>query len=479
MILKRTIRCVLLIHRYLGIGIGLLMLAWCLSGFVMMYVPYPQLPETERIRHLGPIDWHRCCVIEPGALAAPVTTFQLEAIDGVPTLRVRYTNNTSRLVDLETGSAANGVPPIHATAVAAGYLDSGQQVRVAQPAGTLDYDQWTVQGAHGSDRPLYRFRLNDSSFTEVYVSSRDGRAVQMTTAPVRFWNWLGAVPHWIYFPALRSHPAAWSQTVIWTSTLGCFLTVTGLFAGIVQIRREANGRWVPYRGFHYWHHVLGLVFGLFVLTWVTSGLISMNPWGFLEGDGFEEPARLQGPAVSPAGVIDAIRSLPEAALGSDIVSMESAALDASLFLIATRANGDRLRLDSRGTPQPLSQTDLDFIARALDPGVGNYVIERIAQEDDYYFSHHRDRAELPAYRATSALSGASRYYLDPVSAKIRAKFDRDGQRYRWLHQALHRLDFSPRLRSHPLWDLLTLALLGGVTAVCALGTCLGIRSLGR
>ena len=29
----------------------------------------------------------------------------------------------------------------------------------------------------------------------------------------------------------------------------------------------------------------GLVFGIFTLTFVVSGLVSMNPWGFLEGRG--------------------------------------------------------------------------------------------------------------------------------------------------------------------------------------------------
>jgi hypothetical protein len=320
--------------------------------------------------------------------------------------------------------------------------------------------------------------LDDHQSTEVYISSRDGSAVQMTTGHVRFWNWLGAVPHWIYFPYLRTRPAAWTQTVIWTSTLGCFLTLTGLVAGIVQIRRVPNGRWVPYRGFHYWHHVLGLIFGVFVLTWVASGLISVNPWGFLEGDGFEEPARLHGAPVQAAAVADAIRSLP-GTMGTDIVSIESAPLNSSLFLVATRADGQRLRLDAKGTRRPLSRSDLNFIAAALDPQIGRFLVELIDREDMYYFSYHRNRADLPSYRAVIPGSTGSRYYLDPVSGQLRAKFDRDGQRYRWLHQAVHRLDFNATVRSRPWWHLMTLSLLAGVTATCAFGAYLGIRSLKR
>jgi len=74
-----------------------------------------------------------------------------------------------------------------------------------------------------------------------------GRAARglLTTARERFWNWLGAVPHWLYFTELRRHPNIWSQVLIVTSLLGCFLA------------------------------------GVIALTWVLSGLLSMNPWGWL------------------------------------------------------------------------------------------------------------------------------------------------------------------------------------------------------
>ena len=46
------IRLLFLVHRYLGTGIGTLMVVWCLSGVVMMYQSYPYLDETTRVRHL-------------------------------------------------------------------------------------------------------------------------------------------------------------------------------------------------------------------------------------------------------------------------------------------------------------------------------------------------------------------------------------------------------------------------------------------
>ena len=40
-------RLLLLVHRYLGIAFGVIVALWCLSGFVMMYVQYPDLNEGE------------------------------------------------------------------------------------------------------------------------------------------------------------------------------------------------------------------------------------------------------------------------------------------------------------------------------------------------------------------------------------------------------------------------------------------------
>ena len=43
------IRFLFLLHRYLGIGIGLVMLLWTLSGIIMMYKSYPELDRWESL----------------------------------------------------------------------------------------------------------------------------------------------------------------------------------------------------------------------------------------------------------------------------------------------------------------------------------------------------------------------------------------------------------------------------------------------
>jgi hypothetical protein len=466
-------RLILLLHRYLGIAVGALMVMWCLSGIVMLYVSYPALGEDVRLKHLQPIAWRNCCRLAD----APRADFQsggisVEMLDGRPVL---FSRADSRPIDLSTGFLIEGISADQAAGVAKGFTANASPP-APQLLGLIDRDQWTVSGDFNSERPLYHFGLADAAGTELYVSSRSGRAVQMTTARERFWNWLGAIPHWLYFTELRSHPRIWSQVVIVASLLGCFLAGMGIYLGIRQFAARPAGRWSPYIGFNLWHHTAGLTFGVFTLTWVLSGLLSMNPWGWLQGAGMEtESAAIQGAPPSSATLGVALRILAGAAPSA--VSLKAAPLDGETYFIASSAGGERLRLDERGTPAPLGGAELKFLAYALGRVETRSALKLLPQEDDYYFSHHRELAALPVYRLV--LASGTRYYLDSVSGMLVAKLDAGSRAYRWLHAGLHRLDFAPWLRARPQWDLIIWFLMSGVTVVCVTGAYLGYRRLTR
>ncbi len=464
-------RLILLSHRYLGIGVGALMVLWCLSGVVMMYVSYPALAENVRLKALPPIAWEGCCKIgdsAPDALLAAGS--QIEMLAGRPVLLGR----NSHPMDLRTGAFLAGITAGQAAEVAAGF--AAGRPPAPHLLGLIDSDQWTVSGDFNLQRPLYRFGLNDEAGSEIYVSSVSGRAVQMTTAHERFWNWLGAIPHWLYFTELRRHAALWNQIVIYTSLLGCFLAGIGIYLGVRQMAAQPVGRWSPYAGFQLWHHIAGLLCGIFTLTWVLSGLLSMNPWGWLEGGGAHaETARIHGTPASPgpslAGALQAIALRRPAA-----VSVQAAPLNGEPYFILSAGSGERRRFDAGGVPAPLAGQDLRFLSSALNGGQTGG-LELLANEDNYYFNHHAERVVLPVYRVV--LSSGTRYYLDSVSGMITAKRDTEAMAYRWLHQGLHRLDFAAAIRARPQWDAIMLLLMSGVTVVCASGAYLGYRRLTR
>ena len=476
-------RTLLLIHRYLGIGLGVLMALWCLTGIVMVYVPYPSLAESERVATLPPINWTRCCDTDGAAGLADdtlISSFQLEMLGAAPVLRLGLADGSMRLLSPLDGHAFKGIGHDEALAAAAQFGSSrGLSTRDAAYR-VLDHDQWTVGGYH-ADRPLHRIAFNDPDGTEVYVSSRTGKVVQLTTRSQRFWSWMGAVPHWLYPSVLRQHPQAWSQAVIWTSLLGTFLTVTGLYIGIRQLGRRRGGGALssPYRGIMLLHHVPGLIFGCFALTWVVSGLLSMNPWGLLESDGFsEDRERLQGDLPTLAQVRVLLDVVPRNS-PSNVVSVRSSLFDGHLFAISTGMEGSRERFTASGAPAPLIEQDFRKAAQRL---TGNDDVARwtlLTQDDTYHYSVANEHAAFPAVRISAGPPSATLYYIDAITGELIDRADANSRAFRWWHSALHRWDIAAPLRT--LWGrtLFMLPLLLGAGFVCVLGAYLGIKRATR
>jgi hypothetical protein len=470
-------RYLLLIHRYLGIAVSVLMVTWTLSGVVMLYVSYPSLPEAMRIAALQPLDLSGCCetagltTIPPEAQIADI---RIEMLDGRAVANIG-TSSGKQTIDLETGMALPSVGIEGATAAARSFAARWNLPAEFSSVTKIADDQWTVSGQFKHDRPLYKFAWSDAKQSELYVSSASGAAVQFTTRSIRFWNWLGAVPHWVYFTTLRRHVEGWAQFVIITSLLGCFLTVTGIYIGFHKYLHRPPNRFSPYRGFKAWHHISGLIFGLFALMWVMSGLISMNPWGLLESTGAQsEIGLLQGPPPIWRDLQHALLKFAKQPILKEIVSLQSANFHGTIFFVATYPDGQRVRLDANGTMAPLSTRDLIVEARVLGGGY-QQLPELMHEADDLYFSHHSESVSFPVYRLLAKNGDQTRYYLDPLSGEILKKIDGNARAYRWMHEALHRLDFSPAMRSRPGWDILMLCLLAGVSLLTLTGCYAAVR----
>jgi hypothetical protein len=135
----------------------------------------------------------------------------------------------------------------------------------------IDYDQWTVAGEYDSDRPLFRYALKDDAATEVYVSSKSGKIVLTTTRGERLANYGGSIVHWLYPTELRHHKRAWSALMWWLSLLATIGAAIGVIVGVLRL-----GSGTAFRGLQRWHHICGLIFAPFLLSWIFSGFLSME-----------------------------------------------------------------------------------------------------------------------------------------------------------------------------------------------------------
>jgi uncharacterized iron-regulated membrane protein len=466
-------RILLVIHRYLAVAVGLLMALWCLSGFVMIYQPYPEFTASERLAALAPLRLDGCCRTQflPGD-DTPAGGFRIEMFNGTPVLR----RPGAVPIDLVTGTPLRGLLREDVLQVANGY--AGRRGIQANPRWLeqVGVDQWSIQSA-GRNQPAHRVALDDAAGTELYINGRSGEIFQQTTRRERVLNWFGAIPHWLYPTALRRHGPLWSQVVIWTSVAGTFLTLTGMYVGISRLRRSGGGGGVasPFRGWWYWHHIAGLVFGVLTLTWVFSGLLTMNPWGLLEGSGVG--ARLQSQLAGAPRVAELrqfLATLPGSLPTDEYVQLRAHPFGGRLFVVAYRADGATRRIDAAGRLAPLAQADVRQVLTGLDTPLAS--VEALPDGDAYYYARGED-VELPVYRAILADGQRTHLYVSPTTGSVRI-VDRDGRRARWWQDGLHALDF-PGLQGRPPWHLLVLLLLAGVTVSCITGSWMAMQRIRR
>jgi uncharacterized iron-regulated membrane protein len=493
MLKARLIRYLFGLHRWMGVGLGLLMLMWCLSGFVMIFVPYPATSGNGHdLRRDG-----LAAIALPGTVNLPpvaavpedakVVSAGIEMLAADPVLRLRWRareGGGGGTFDLVSGQKIATVDPARAIAVATTYAERHGIEAAPSIKRSSVRDEFTVSGGLNPDRPLWQARLNDAAKTMLYVSSTSGEIKQITTASQRFWSWLGAIPHWLYFTELRKDAKLWTGVVVWASLAGCFLTVLGLFVGIRQLRRRhSTGHLAsPYRGVKSWHHMLGLVFGVLVLTWTFSGFTSMQPWGWL---GTGEEAGKAASAYSEgdkswletrnalAAQIAALRADPS----RDVVELNSSASGGSLYFIRIAADGSRQRLASDGRLAPFDAAGWQRAGAMLASGKGPANVELMTKEDAYFYKGAAS-SRLPVVRVTVPAMRRTRFYLDAVSGQVVATADPGDRGFRWWHLALHRLDFA-WLRVGWLRQTLEILLLAGVSAVCGIGAWMGVRKLMR
>jgi hypothetical protein len=433
----------------------------------MMYVHYPRLSEKQRLRTLAPISWQACCQVAEGLIdeTARALVAEVENSAGEAVLRFRGAENVETAIDLARGTAIH-IDADRARAIA---LDTAPRI-IGRPSRLIDaeqieIDQWTVGLAAAT--PLFRFAIDDPERTDLYVSGKTGEVVLWTTATQRFWNWLGAIPHWLYFSSLRSHAVLWSQILIWAAMLGIFLTALGLYLGIAQIKSRAE--FSPYRGWLYWHHVTGLLFGVATLGWVVSGLVSMNPWGFLE-ERFDRDTQGRLASQMPQwrdmrASLNIIRTRSEVV---DAVSLVSAPFAGRLYWLAKQKDGTTVRLDVAGNVAEVSASELAEAARRV-AGSGDISEEAMLGKEDAYYFRSNDGLALPVYRVILDDEDHTRYYIDPKTGAVVQRVDHNGRWYRWLFSGWHRLDFAPWIRTRPIWDIVVIILMTGGLSLAVAG----------
>jgi uncharacterized iron-regulated membrane protein len=476
-LIRRGRRWLYIIHRWIGIATCLLFAMWFVSGVVMMYVAFPQLTDQERLAALPTIAWDRVLVTPDRAMAIAgfahyPRDLRLAMLNDTPVYRLLDWDGARKTVAATDGRLIEGIVPEQALAVAGHHPNAVHPLMI----GTIDRDQWSVTARYDALRPLYLVWLGDASGTAIYISARTGELALDTTRRERVWNWLGSIPHWIYPTVLRQDGATWRQVVLWISGICLAVAVTGFWIGILRLRlrrRYARGTVTPYRGWMAWHHIAGLIGGMFILTWMFSGWLSLNP-----GEYFAARGLTRHMAVSYAG-----HDTPQ--IAATLPSMvPSGAVDARFVWLGGRplmvlmdSNGRQITTDpASGRATTLSDDEIFAAAARLLPDAAVTTRLHLSQFDTYWYPHHNERV-LPVLRVGFDDTAESWFHIDPHNGDVLGRLDNGRRTYRWLFNALHSLDFPLLLRYRPAWDIVTvlLSLIGMIVSTS--GVVIGWRRL--
>lgn len=488
-------------HRWLGIALTLVFLIWFVSGIVFMYVGMPVLPAEERLRRLEPLDVASLRVT-PAEAAARVgmspARLRIAMDNGRPVYRF-HEGVAWRMVYADTGEVRTGMSADEAMALMRRY--------VPEHAATLEYerlltdsDQWTLQQLIRNQMPMHRIALGDDAGTEYYVSERAGEPVIRTTSSGRFWGYMSAVLHWLYFTPLRRHGEFWNSFVVWSSLIGTAMCGLGIAIGIWRFSLSGRFRLKrvpshsPYAGWMKWHHYVGLVFGFFTGMWAFSGALSLGPFDFLRSSpptqAYREAAtggpidlgpltveRLQAVAAAvgrsfapkeldffqfrgePYFIAYAPPGPSEAPpwRNSDIAAATSLVIDRDHVLVSA------LRPEA-GTFQTFEKERMWDVAKAAMPGVPMRDAVWLDEYDAYYYSQKGLRP-LPVLRIRYDDPRQTWLYLDPQHGVIASRLERGSRWNRWLYHGFHSLDFPFMYYKRPLWDIVVILLsLGGIAA---------------
>jgi hypothetical protein len=469
----------ILIHRYLGIALGLFFIVWFVSGVGMMYAgAMPTLSPEERLARMPAIDWSRVRLTpaeaaERASLKRGGGRVVLLTVDGRPVYR--FTGGGRTTVTSDTGNVVNVATESDALAIAARFMNLDKSA--FRHAGVLtEPDQWTI--GNRRQMPLHKIVASDADRTELYVSEPLSEVAVVTTRRTRVIAWLSAIPHWLYFEGLRRNDALWRQVILWTSGVGSVLALIGLVLGIVQARTR-------YAGLMRWHYVSGVVFGVFTLTWVFSGLLSMQPWDWTTTEGGSGAGLRQAFTGRPLDLSSF--ALPDAAAWNQALGGRAAK---EVEFVNVQGEPHYLVRGVEETPvlmtvHPLAVRTGLFPTESLlerfregDPEAPIVESELLTSYDSYYYSRN-PRPPLPVLRVKVDDPDATWFYIDPRLSQPVARFSRRERIERWIYHGFHSLDFAFWYDRRPLWDIGVLTLLAGGTVSSAAGFYIGARRLFR
>jgi hypothetical protein len=222
------------------------------------------------------------------------------------------------------------------------------------------------------------------------------------------------------------------------------------------------------------------------VTWVFSGLLSMEPFDL----------RRPGAAVEPtSGVVripqafrgrtpfgEFVGKDPRQALAQvanlQVKELEFTAIVGVPVYLAALGRGESRIIPVEG--DPIAELDHQAIIDLVKRAAGAELAEArvLTQYDAYYLDRRRERP-LPVILARLNDADRTRFYINPRNGRIESGYRAGDWIERWAYHGLHSFDFPWLYNYRPAWDIVVITFMVGGTALCVTSLVLAWRVLGR
>jgi len=452
-------------HKYLGWVLGVLMVVWFLSGFVMIFEGFPKFTDQERLEESPAINNAISKNLDQFLQNKSFVKAEIYHSGGRNILKLWQSDENFQLFGLDNLKRIHRIDSLEAASIA---LENMGEFNRFTYDKILALDQWIPWQRIEKDLPIHKFYFKDDLHTELYVSSTSGLIVQKQNSYERFWAYLGAIPHYLYFKELRVRRELWVAVVVLLSGAASIMVFLGIAIGIKRLRFKKGKSVIPYRKmFFKWHHITGIVFGLFVFTWSLSGMFSLTRINLTHDEQFitkmKDAWSEQKPIKTPA-VYNNLLMIIQAQSPKRIELKQS--FD-GLMVISETAFEKAIYIDAV-KQNPEVQTK-KLMKRAKDVFNGKLsAISLMYNYNDYYYSKN-NFYPLPVIKAEFNDIDRTTFYIDPADGRIHKSVNNTSRLSRWLYKALHTFDIGILLQNNNIRILLLIVFLIGGTVVSVTG----------
>ncbi|MBN2166906.1 MAG: PepSY domain-containing protein [Marinilabiliaceae bacterium] len=434
------------IHKTTGSLLSLLFLIWCFTGIILLFKGFPHSnrhDRFEKLEYLNEIDFANLPYFDDTNSG----NIELEKYQGKLVYRKANGRKEQAVYDAHTLQPINNFTKAQAIYEAEKYVNA----KVLKTDSINSIDSWIPWGYYKPLLPFYKCNMDDDKCSVIYISSKTGTVIQHTTRYSRWMARLGAIPHLMYFPQIKQNAKLWKNTILILGIIGILVTISGIIVAFFRFKRDRKRKIINitiYKKRSYkWHHIFGLFTGLFLFTFLLSGIfyatgvpswISAKPAG-------KSPLSIWNQQITTNLNIHPKRIwqlIPEKK-GLRKIAWSSSMGQPTIEVYYNDYNVSENYFIKNDTLIRLSTTEKEIKSYAIEKlGSANFTITIQDKYDRYYKSSGMYFHSLPAYKISFDNKFNTVLYIDTQSGKAVEYLHNNKKAEQWLTRGLHKLNFS-------------------------------------